>query len=304
MLVTSRAPLRIRAEQEIRVAPLDEQAAVELFLERLASAGVTVESGPEVADLCRHLDGLPLALELAASAAVALGPSSLRDHLHTALGDGPRDLPERQRSMLATLTWSLDLVGPEERAPPGAALGGPRGLLARRGRGGRRRYGARAAPPARRALARVPVRRRARHRAVPAARARSTARRGSAGRGRARGGAHRDDRPRATAGAKRLRRRDRAGRRLGTGPVRGRRRADPSGVPTDWSPWAATTRPRSSPGGCGCSSPTAGTVARGSRGSPPGRTREMSDEAQIQSGRRAKRPGLPGGRHHRTTPPR
>ncbi len=116
VLVTSRAPLRIRAEQEIRVAPLDEPAAVELFLERLASAGVTLESGPEVADLCRHLDGLPLALELAASAAVALGPSSLRDHLHTALGDGPRDLPERQRSMLATLTWSLDLVGPEERA--------------------------------------------------------------------------------------------------------------------------------------------------------------------------------------------
>ncbi len=116
VLTTSRAPLRIRAEQEIRVAPLNEQAAVELFLERLGAAGGVLESGPEVRDLCQRLEGLPLALELAASAAVALGPSSLRDHLDTALGDGARDLPERQRSMRATLAWSLDLVDLPERA--------------------------------------------------------------------------------------------------------------------------------------------------------------------------------------------
>ncbi len=115
VLATSRAPLRIRAEQEIRVAPLAEDAAVALFLERAGAAGLAMEDGPEVTELCRRLDGLPLALELAASATAALGPSNLLDHLDAALDDGPRDLPERQRSMSATLDWSLDLVGEEER---------------------------------------------------------------------------------------------------------------------------------------------------------------------------------------------
>lgn len=116
VLATSRAPLRIRAEREVRVAPLDDAASMELFRERLGAAGLVVEGGPEVAELCRRLDGLPLALELAASAAAALGPSQLLDHLDTALEDGPRDLPERQRSMRATLTWSLELVRPQDRA--------------------------------------------------------------------------------------------------------------------------------------------------------------------------------------------
>jgi predicted ATPase/DNA-binding XRE family transcriptional regulator len=115
VLATSRAPLRIRAEQEVRVAPLEEAAAVALFRERLGTAGPVPVSGPEVVALCRRLDGLPLALELAASAAAVLGPSALRDHLDAALADGPRDLPERQRSMRATLAWSLALVGAPER---------------------------------------------------------------------------------------------------------------------------------------------------------------------------------------------
>jgi predicted ATPase len=115
VLATSRAPLKIRSEQEVRVAPLDDAAAVELFLERLGGAGPLLEDAPEVTELCRRLEGLPLALELAASAAGALGHTNLLDRLATALRDGPRDLPERQRSMSATLDWSLGLVAATDR---------------------------------------------------------------------------------------------------------------------------------------------------------------------------------------------
>jgi predicted ATPase/transcriptional regulator with XRE-family HTH domain len=120
VLATSRAPLRIRAEREVRVEPLDHDTAVRLFRDRAAAAGGRLVGGSEedaaVAELCRRLDGLPLALELAASATALLRPAALLARLDSALDDGPRDLPERQRSMAATLAWSLDLLEPPAQA--------------------------------------------------------------------------------------------------------------------------------------------------------------------------------------------
>ena len=119
LLTTSRAPLRIRAEHEVRVAPLDQETAVRLFRERALATGGrltgTVEENAAVAELCTRLDGLPLAIELAASATALLQPEALMARLDSVLSDGPRDLPERQRSMTATLDWSHDLLEEAER---------------------------------------------------------------------------------------------------------------------------------------------------------------------------------------------
>ena len=119
LLTTSRAPLRIRAEHEVRVAPLDQETAVGLFHERALATGGrltgTAEEKAAVAELCTRLDGLPLAIELAASATALLQPEALVARLDSVLSDGPRDLPERQRSMTATLDWSYDLLEDAER---------------------------------------------------------------------------------------------------------------------------------------------------------------------------------------------
>lgn len=120
VLGTSRAPLRIRAEHTVRVEPLDEGACVRLFRERAAGAGGrltrTADEDDAVAEICRRLDGLPLAVELAAAATALLRPAALLERLDSVLVDGPRDLPERQRSMTATLDWSFDLLEADERA--------------------------------------------------------------------------------------------------------------------------------------------------------------------------------------------
>jgi predicted ATPase/DNA-binding XRE family transcriptional regulator len=120
VLATSRAPLRIRAEQEVRVAPLKVADAARLFRERVAAAGTVLDDGERtaaaVAALCERADGLPLALELAASAAARLGPVALLDRLDTLPESGPRDLPARQRSMAATFAWSHDLLSEPARA--------------------------------------------------------------------------------------------------------------------------------------------------------------------------------------------
>lgn len=115
VLVTSRAPLRVRPEREHRVAPLGEQDAVRLFLERADSAGADLSSPGQattIAALCREAEGLPLAIELSASAASSLGPAALLERLGTLNTEGPRDLPLRQRSIEATLDWSVDLLPP------------------------------------------------------------------------------------------------------------------------------------------------------------------------------------------------
>jgi predicted ATPase/DNA-binding XRE family transcriptional regulator len=116
ILATSRVPLRVRREREVRIAPLGA-AAVRLFGERLAAAGAPPARGGDdsaVAQLCRRADGLPLAIELLAAAAARLGPPALLERINR-LTDmpvaGPQDLPARQRTMAATIEWSRRLLG-------------------------------------------------------------------------------------------------------------------------------------------------------------------------------------------------
>jgi predicted ATPase/DNA-binding XRE family transcriptional regulator len=136
VLVTSRAPLRVRGEREYAVGPLDLQAgsegmsladlarapAVRLFLERVQDVQpdfrLTSGNGPTVVGICRRLDALPLALELAAPWIKTLTVEDLlrlleRDVLLPTVG--PRDLPERQQTINATVAWSYQLLGPNER---------------------------------------------------------------------------------------------------------------------------------------------------------------------------------------------
>jgi predicted ATPase/class 3 adenylate cyclase len=114
VIVTSRAPLRIEGEREFGVAPLPEAAAVELFCARAS----IVEPDDAVVAICRRLDGLPLALELAAARTRLLAPVELLGRLDRALPlltAGRRDAPERQRTLRATILWSYDLLSGEEQ---------------------------------------------------------------------------------------------------------------------------------------------------------------------------------------------
>ena len=135
VLATSREPLRIAAEHEYRVQPLglpragataleevSQAAAVSLFVARaraaLADFDLTTENAEAVADICHALDGLPLALELAAARVRLLSTPELRDRIENRLGllaDGPRDLPDRQRTLRSTIDWSYDLLREEEQ---------------------------------------------------------------------------------------------------------------------------------------------------------------------------------------------
>ncbi|GAA3221572.1 ATP-binding protein [Actinocorallia longicatena] len=126
ILATSRAALRIRAEQEYPLAPLglpqgEEvnaitwSAAAQLFADRARAVApdfvIDQRNAPAVAAICRQLDGLPLALELAASHVRYLPPAQLLTRLDAALGSARlRDLPARQRTMGATLDWSYQLL--------------------------------------------------------------------------------------------------------------------------------------------------------------------------------------------------
>jgi predicted ATPase/class 3 adenylate cyclase len=114
LLATSRAPLRIIGEREFAVLPLPPADAVELFRER---AFVT-EPAAAVDEICRRLDGLPLAIELAAARTRILPPVQLLARLERALPvltGGRRDAPERQRTLRATIAWSYDLLSKEDR---------------------------------------------------------------------------------------------------------------------------------------------------------------------------------------------
>jgi predicted ATPase/class 3 adenylate cyclase len=119
LLVTSRAPLRLAGEWEYQVEPLPESDAVELFSERARAIVFDFEPDAAVTEICRRLDGLPLAIELAAARVRVVSPARLLDRLEQRLPiltSGSRDAPERQRTLRATIEWSCDLLEEEARA--------------------------------------------------------------------------------------------------------------------------------------------------------------------------------------------
>ena len=122
VLVTSRVVLHVYGERVYPVEPLDEEAAVELFRERARDAGAhiqaTADDDEAIRTICRRLDGLPLALELAAGRTSALTVGEVHERLEPRLPlltGGPRDLPARQQTLRATLDWSYDLLDEDER---------------------------------------------------------------------------------------------------------------------------------------------------------------------------------------------
>jgi predicted ATPase/class 3 adenylate cyclase len=112
LLVTSRELLRVRGEVEYPVPPLAEPEAVALFCARARS-----EPDDAVEQLCRALDNLPLALELAAGRASVLSPRQVLERLSTRLDllKGGRDADPRQQTLRATIEWSYDLLSAEEQ---------------------------------------------------------------------------------------------------------------------------------------------------------------------------------------------
>ena len=136
ILVTSRFLLQITAEREFVVPPLSPPSgdllssfenikrneAVQLFAERAQFADpnfkLTPENGRSVAEICGRLEGLPLAIELAAARTKILSPSAILGKLENRLQfltGGPRDLPERQRTMQGAIDWSYDLLDESEK---------------------------------------------------------------------------------------------------------------------------------------------------------------------------------------------
>jgi predicted ATPase len=117
VLVTSREPLHVAAECEHRIDPLADAEAVALFTQRARAAQRDVELGDAVGEICRRLDRLPLALELAAARVKVLEPAALLERLRLhlpVLGTGGGDVPERQRTLSAAIAWSYDLLSPGE----------------------------------------------------------------------------------------------------------------------------------------------------------------------------------------------
>ena len=114
VLATSRVPLHLRAEQQVVLAPLPRVTAMALFQERAQGLQSDLEDhAPTVATICEQLDRLPLAIELAAAHTRVLSLPLLRERLTNQLQflrGGPRDLPERQRTMHAAIAWSYDLL--------------------------------------------------------------------------------------------------------------------------------------------------------------------------------------------------
>jgi len=117
-LVTSRAPLHLSGELEYPLEPLPEDEAVMLFVERARAVGRKVQPSAAVLAICRRLDGLPLAVELAAARTKLLDPATLLHRLGHALPlltGGPRDAPERQRTLRAAIEWSHELLSPQQQ---------------------------------------------------------------------------------------------------------------------------------------------------------------------------------------------
>jgi predicted ATPase/class 3 adenylate cyclase len=136
VLVTSRVALHLRGEHEYAVPPLrlpdahrkrdlaalTQYEAVALFVERAQAAradfAITTANAPAIAEICARLDGLPLAIELAAARIKLLPSEALLARLSSRLKlltGGPRDLEARQQTMRATIAWSEGLLSPDER---------------------------------------------------------------------------------------------------------------------------------------------------------------------------------------------
>ena len=137
LVVTSRVPLRLQAEHEFRLQPLAlpepgsphlagdllTSPAVALFIQRARQVQLTFalnnETAAVIADICRRLDGLPLAIELAAARVTHLPLPALHNRLRhrlRLLTGGARDLPARQQRMRDTIAWSYDLLAPADQA--------------------------------------------------------------------------------------------------------------------------------------------------------------------------------------------
>ncbi len=136
ILVTSRAALHVYGEHEFpvpalavpdmrSVPPVDvlsRYSAIALFVQRAIAAKpdfeLNSENAPAIIEICARLDGLPLAIELAAARVKVLSPSSMRTRLASRLQlltGGARDLPQRQHTLRATIDWSHDLLSPAEQ---------------------------------------------------------------------------------------------------------------------------------------------------------------------------------------------
>ena len=132
VLTTSRQSLGVPGECVVGVPPLvvpaegaeapEESDAVRLFADRAAAAGtgfrLSAANAGDVADVCRRLDGVPLAIELAAARVRTLSPRQLAERLRQrlgALGTGPRTAPERQRTLRAAVVWSHELCSKAEQ---------------------------------------------------------------------------------------------------------------------------------------------------------------------------------------------
>ena len=122
VVVTSRARLNVRGEQELTLEPLTREAAIRLFLER--ARAVRPDFQPDVAEMnaigeiCAHVDDLPLALELAATRIKVLSPSTMLARLGRPLDlltSGARDAPTRHRALRDTIDWSVELLAEDEK---------------------------------------------------------------------------------------------------------------------------------------------------------------------------------------------
>ncbi len=118
LLVTSRAPLHVRAELEYAVQPFVDEEAVGFFLARARAVRPQFEPSSAIAEICARLDNLPLALELAAARVKTLSADAILEQLAQRLPfltGGYRDLPERQQTLRDTIDWSYQLLGGDEQ---------------------------------------------------------------------------------------------------------------------------------------------------------------------------------------------
>ena len=118
VLVTSREPLHVESEQRYPVEPLPEDDASVLFVDRARAVAPGFRPTAAVDEICRRLDGLPLAIELAAARVALLEPAELLARLDRRLpllASRSRDAPARQRTLHATIEWSYELLEPDEQ---------------------------------------------------------------------------------------------------------------------------------------------------------------------------------------------